>query len=84
LIRRLATARERAGLTQTEAARRLQKEQSYIAKVEGLYRRLDILELWEFLSLYGISGDDFYLPPTEAELRAVRKQPRVQRRRPPR
>lgn len=37
-------ARKAAGLTQQEVADRLKKPQSYIAKVEGGERRIDIVE----------------------------------------
>ena len=83
LIRRLVVARERGGLTQTEAARRLGKAQAYIAKVEGLYRRLDIRELWDLLPVYGITANDFYADPTAEELRAVGWRPGARRPRRP-
>ena len=44
LIDRLVAARTDAGLTQQEVADRLGKPQSYVAKVEGLERRLDVVE----------------------------------------
>jgi predicted transcriptional regulator len=37
-----------AGLTQQIVAKRLKKPQSFIAKVEGGERRLDVLELLDF------------------------------------
>ena len=44
----LVTARRRAGLTQQVVAKRLKKPQSFIAKVEGGERRLDVLEFLNF------------------------------------
>jgi transcriptional regulator with XRE-family HTH domain len=44
LIDRLIAARTKAGLTQKAVADRLGKPQSYVAKVEGLERRLDVVE----------------------------------------
>ncbi len=44
LINALVSARKDAGLTQQTVADRLGKPQSYIAKIEGLERRLDIIE----------------------------------------
>jgi len=44
LITRLAEARVAAGLTQQALADRLSKPQSYVAKVEGCERRLDVVE----------------------------------------
>lgn len=40
----LKEARSKAGLTQTQLAQRLGKPQSYVAKVEGGERRLDVIE----------------------------------------
>lgn len=53
LARRLRQARESTGLTQSEAARRLKKPQSFISKCESGERRLDIIELRTFAELYG-------------------------------
>jgi transcriptional regulator with XRE-family HTH domain len=40
----LIEARKKAGLTQHELARRLQKPQSFVAKYEGGERRVDVVE----------------------------------------
>jgi len=53
LTTRLRQAREAAGLSQTEAARRLGKPQSFISKCESGQRRLDVLELKTLAELYG-------------------------------
>ena len=45
MIDHLVAARNAAGLTQQAVAERLGKPQSYVAKVEGLERRLDVVEL---------------------------------------
>lgn len=45
LIRILVDTRKQAGMTQQDVADRLGKPQSYVAKVEGGERRLDIVEL---------------------------------------
>ena len=44
----LLAARRKAGLTQQIVAKRLKKPQSFVAKVEGGERRLDILEFLDF------------------------------------
>ena len=44
LIAALVLARKDAGLTQQVLADRLEKPQSYIAKIEGLERRIDVIE----------------------------------------
>jgi transcriptional regulator with XRE-family HTH domain len=41
----LADARERAGLTQQELAKRLRKPQSFVSSYERGQRRVDVLEL---------------------------------------
>jgi transcriptional regulator with XRE-family HTH domain len=40
----LVVARKKAGLTQMQVADRLSKPQSYVAKIEGSDRKLDVLE----------------------------------------
>lgn len=52
-LARLKLARENAGLTQTEAAVRLGKTQSYISKCESGELRVDVIELIEFARVYG-------------------------------
>ena len=44
LLNQLRQAREAAGLTQTDVAKRLGRPQSYVAKTEGGERRLDVVE----------------------------------------
>ena len=44
LIGALAKSRANAGLTQQALADRLDRPQSFVAKVEGLERRLDVIE----------------------------------------
>ncbi len=41
----LVTARERAGLTQAQLAKRLAKPQSFVSSYERGQRRIDLLEL---------------------------------------
>ncbi|MBT5016809.1 helix-turn-helix transcriptional regulator [Candidatus Peregrinibacteria bacterium] len=57
LIKRLIKARKEAGLTQKEVARKLDQPQSFISKVETCQRRLDVIELKRFASLYGVNLD---------------------------
>lgn len=47
LVQALVQARKNAGLTQTQVAEKLAKPQSYIAKVEGADRKLDVMEFVE-------------------------------------
>lgn len=47
LINALIQARKNAGLTQAQVAEKLSKPQSYIAKIEGADRKLDVVEFVE-------------------------------------
>ena len=55
LIQELIYIRELKKITQVELATSLKKPQSYVAKVENLDRRLDILELNDWLIALDIS-----------------------------
>lgn len=49
LCQQLKMARLEAGLTQADLARRMGKPQSYVAKVETLERRLDLVEFAKWM-----------------------------------
>jgi transcriptional regulator with XRE-family HTH domain len=51
-LARLRAARERAGLTQAEVARRLRRPQSFVSKCEAGERRIDVVELSGFARIY--------------------------------
>lgn len=59
LIKELIQIREFKKITQVELATSLKKPQSYIAKVENLDRRLDVLELYDWLLALDTSIVDF-------------------------
>lgn len=59
-LRRLRLAREQAGLTQAEVARRLGKGQAYVWKSEVGERRVDAVELRAFAKVYGVPVMFFY------------------------
>lgn len=56
LIQGLIETRKSAGLTQQEVANALGKPQSYVAKIEGCERRLDIAEFVDYSRALGRSA----------------------------
>lgn len=58
-LQRLKAARRAAGLTQQEVAESLNVPQSYVSKCESGERRIDVIELTEFATLYQQSLDYF-------------------------
>ena len=58
-LTRLRAAREQAGLSQVEVARRLGKPQSYVSKCESGERRVDVVELAAFAAVYGKALEEF-------------------------
>lgn len=59
LIQQLIALREGKGVTQVHLADALNKPQSYVAKVENLDRRLDVVELVDWLKVLDVSLADF-------------------------
>lgn len=59
LIRQLVAEREARNITQTALSVALSRPQSYVAKVENLERRLDIVELADWLKALGADGEKF-------------------------
>ena len=52
LIKRLIHARKKAGLNQTEAAKKLGRTQTYLSKIEVGQRKIDVLELKRLAKIY--------------------------------
>jgi DNA-binding XRE family transcriptional regulator len=52
IVERLKKARLEAGLGQVEVAKKLNRTQSYLSKIESGQRRFDVLQLKEFAKLY--------------------------------
>lgn len=50
----LVEARERAGLTQTQVAQRLQRAQSFVSKYELGERRLDVIDFVQVCDCLGV------------------------------
>ena len=59
LIKKLIELRESKDMTQVELAQRLGKPQSYVSKVEILERRLDVIELMDWLKILDANIFDF-------------------------
>lgn len=59
LIQQLISLREQREVTQVQLAAALGRPQSYVAKVENLDRRLDVVELADWLKALGESLVDF-------------------------
>lgn len=57
ILDRLVAAREAAGLTQTDVARRLGIPQPRVSRIESGERRLDVLELLDLAACYGVELD---------------------------
>lgn len=51
-VERLRKAREEAGLTQVEVAKKLKRPQSHISNVESGQQRVDVVELQVFAKMY--------------------------------
>ncbi|MCH7336183.1 helix-turn-helix transcriptional regulator [Acinetobacter sp. NIPH 2699] len=50
LIKKLIELRESKNVTQVDLARRLNKPQSYVSKIEILERRIDVIELCDWIN----------------------------------
>jgi len=57
---RLRRARQLAGLSQAEVARRLGKPRSFVSKCESGERRVDAVELGELADLYSVPVTYFF------------------------
>lgn len=55
----LREARKTAGLTQSQAAERLGRPQSFVSKCESGERRVDVVELLHFCRVYHTDPADF-------------------------
>lgn len=55
----LRKARDDAGMTQEQAAKKLKKPQSFVSKCESGERRVDVVELMAFCDAYRTSAESF-------------------------
>jgi len=51
-VEKLKKAREEAGLTQVQVAKKIRRPQSHISNVESGQQRVDVVELQTFAKLY--------------------------------
>ena len=58
-LKLLKAAREDAGLSQRQAAEKMERTQSYVAKSETGERRVDVIELMDFLRVYEVRPEKF-------------------------
>ena len=58
-VKRLILARQRAGLTQKDAAEALGQRQPWVSKCEAGQRRVDVIELLDFARVYRVPLDFF-------------------------
>lgn len=69
LLVRLREARQQAGLTQADLAKRLRSTQSFVSKCERGERRLDIVELRYWCDALGLSLATFIIDPSQRQTR---------------
>jgi transcriptional regulator with XRE-family HTH domain len=62
LIEKIIELRKSKGVTQTALAESLDKPQSYVAKVENYERRLDVIELNDWLKGLDTRIGEFLIP----------------------
>jgi transcriptional regulator with XRE-family HTH domain len=58
-VERLRKAREEAGFTQFEVAKKLKRPQSHVSNVESGQQRVDVVELQTFAKIYDKEIDYF-------------------------
>lgn len=58
-LQKLKEARKRAKLTQVDVAKELGQPQTFISKVETQQRRLDVIDLIDFLKVYRVEPSEF-------------------------
>lgn len=59
VLRLLREARDQAGITQVDLAKKLRQSQSYVSKVERGDRRLDIVQLRTICHVLGLTLAEF-------------------------
>lgn len=78
-LAQLRAARIRAGLTQSELAKKLGNTQTFVSKCERGERRLDVIDLIDFLEALGEPAT-LFVESLSKDLLSPRREPRVQRK----
>ena len=60
LLEVLIDARKRAGVTQTELARRLKRPQPYMSMVERGERRVDVIQFYAIMKALGANPEEVF------------------------
>ena len=75
LVAAVVDMRKKAGLTQRELARRMAREQNFVARVETGQRRLDLIELIQICQACGVSPEQEMQRLTRRIVKLVSKAP---------
>ena len=67
LIAALKAAREAAGITQRELARRLDRAHSFVGKIESGERQLNVLEFCEYADALGMDAAELLRAASKAK-----------------
>jgi transcriptional regulator with XRE-family HTH domain len=59
-VEKLRKAREEAGLSQVQVAKKLKRPQSHISNIETGQQRVDVIELQRFAKMYGKEINYFF------------------------
>lgn len=60
LLKVLVETRERAGVTQTELARRIKRPQPYMSMVERGERRIDVIQFYAIMKALGADPEEVF------------------------
>lgn len=69
-LAKLRRARQEAGLTQVQAAKLINRAQTYVSKSELGERRIDVVELEDFAAAYGVPLTYFATRPGGSSARS--------------
>lgn len=76
VIESLVAMREEAGLTQRQLAEKMEREQSFIGRIETRQRRIDLVEFCWWARCCDFDGEEELAEVTKQILKAIPKRPR--------